>query len=139
MHITPPSRSKNKNEESKESAINLITKFSRKFGEGSNHVKRFNILNTNIDANTNNNMKAKKKFDYITNNNDLTKIKTDEVSSSSVFNKEKKLSQNKNYNSNNTKVSPNINFQSNNTTTKPKTVKDKKIQRTYNDKIIRTP
>ena len=78
-------------------------------------------------------MKAKKKIDYITTNDDLTKIKIDEVSSSSVFNKERTLSQNKNNNINNTKVSPYIILQSNNTTTKPKTVKDNEVQRTSND------
>ena len=52
--------------------------------------------------------------------------KKNEVSSSSVFNKERTLSQNKNSNSNNTKVSPYITFQRNNTTTKPMIVKDKK-------------
>ena len=71
-------------------------------------------------------MKAQNKLDYVTNNNDRTKIKTDEVSSSSVFNKERTLSQNKNSNSNNTKVSLYITFQRNNTTTKPMIVKDKK-------------
>ena len=71
-------------------------------------------------------MKAQNKLDYVTNNNDRTKIKTDKVSSSSVFNKERTLSQNKNSNSNNTKVSLYITFQRNNTTTKPMIVKDKK-------------
>ena len=70
--------------------------------------------------------KAQEKLDYFTNNNDRTKITTDDVSSSSVFNKERTLSQNKNSNSNNTKVSLYITFQRNNTTTKPMIVKDKK-------------
>ena len=46
-------------------------------GEGSNHVERFNILNTNVDTN-NNNMKVQKKLDYVTNNNDL-KTNTDRI------------------------------------------------------------
>ena len=49
-------------------------------------------------------MKANSTLDLITNDKDLAKIKTDKVRHSSVFNK-KKISQNKNNNTNNTKVS----------------------------------
>ena len=116
---TPSHRTKIRKEDSKGLVINLTKDNNSITSERSSQDDRFNILQINVDNNSNN-MIVKQKIDYVSNNTDLEYIKIIDFSRSSEFNRERTFSQDKDCTTSTTTLSSTLISRSNPTQKKAK-------------------